>query len=261
MSTELYISPIFFAAVKEGDLEKVKQLLDKEAKPNTVDLGGFNPENPMAVDMATANPTVLMTAAGNGHAEVVKVLLAAGAEPNHQAKSSSGLSIFTNGCTALMMAANGGYAETVKLLLAGGANPNTKNEKGDTALNVATKTGKGGGLSYFRVITHSAVAKAEKENFPEVVRLLKDAMANGGSRQQSEEKRKPAENTVAENEKNAEILFRRAMQNVHPDRAPKHMQKMCKKLATELNAARKAGDYRKIREIAESVGVSLADGE
>ena len=61
--------------------------------------------------------------------------------------------------------------------------------------------------------------------------------------------------------KNSEILFRRAMQKVHPDRAPEHLQGMCQKLTAELNAARKAGDYRKIREIAESVGVSLSDGE
>ena len=51
------------------------------------------------------------------------------------------------------------------------------------------------------------------------------------------------------------------MQNVHPDRAPEHLRGMCQKLTAELNAARKAGDYRKIREIAESVGVSLSDGE
>ena len=51
------------------------------------------------------------------------------------------------------------------------------------------------------------------------------------------------------------------MQKVHPDRAPEHLRGMCQKLTAELNAARKAGDYRKIREIAESVGVSLSDGE
>ena len=50
--------------------------------------------------------------------------------------------------------------------------------------------------------------------------------------------------------KNAESLFRRAMQKIHPDRAPKHLQGMCEKLAAKLNAARKAGDYKKIAEIA-----------
>ena len=60
---------------------------------------------------------------------------------------------------------------------------------------------------------------------------------------------------------NAEILFRRAMQKVHPDRVPKNLRKICQKLAAELNAARKANDYRKICEIAESIGVSLSDGK
>lgn len=137
MDTELYISPQLMEAVKEGDAEKVKQLLDNGAKPNTVDIGGLNPENPHAMQMAAVNPTALMVAAGKGHAEVVKLLLSAGANLNHQAKSSCGFSSFTSGYTALMMAADEGYAEIVKLLLSAGADVNVANGEGETALDVA----------------------------------------------------------------------------------------------------------------------------
>jgi ankyrin repeat protein len=56
-----------------------------------------------------------MEAAGNGHTEVVKQLLAKGADVN--AKSSYGY-------TALLYAADKGHTECVGLLLDGGANIN-----------------------------------------------------------------------------------------------------------------------------------------
>ena len=175
--------------------------------------------------------TALMNAACTGKYEIVKMLLSAGANPNTLCMGR-----FGTGWAALHFAVGLGDSdvEIVKLLLSAGANPNVKNDTGNTALDYA--------------------ARGDSE---EIFRILQAVTNDSGI----EEKRKPAENTADENEKNAESLFRRAMQKVHPDRAPEHLQAMCQKLTAELNAARKVGDYRKIREIAESVGVSPSDGE
>ena len=101
-------------------------------------------------------------------------------------------------------------------------------------------------------------AKRERESAERARRERESA-----ERESAERVRRQRESAESEKyaRKNSEILFRRAMQKVHPDRAPEHLQGMCQKLTAELNAARKADDYRKIREIAESVGVSLSDGE
>ena len=105
--------------------------------------------------------------------------------------------------------------------------------------------------------------RIERENAEREWQERESAERARRERESAERVRRQRESAESEKyaRKNAEILFRRAMQKVHPDRAPEHLQGMCQKLTAELNAARKAGDYRKIREIAESVGVSLSDGE
>ena len=65
--------------------------------------------------------------------EVVKVLLAAGANPN---LTEDG------GGTPLMMAATFGDTEIVKMLLAADANPNVVANIGKTALDAAKETGR-----------------------------------------------------------------------------------------------------------------------
>ena len=103
--------------------------------------------------------------------------------------------------------------------------------------------------------------RIERENAEREWQERESAERARRERESAERARRQRESAEREQyaRKNAEILFRRAMQKVHPDRAPEHLQGMCQKLTAELNAARKADDYRKIREIAESVGVSLSD--
>ena len=228
-----------------GKLAEVNRLIKDGANPNTA-----------RVDNATA----LHVATYYGYTEVAKVLLAAGANPN---------AADNDGWTALMHAAIIGYTEVTKVLLDNGANPNAADNDGKTALMLAAAEGHEEFAKMLLSVAanpnatdndgKTALDIAKNHRRSEIIRILWAEEANSGSRQQYEEKRKSAENTAAKNEKNAEILFRHAMQKVHPDRAPEHLQGMCQKLTAELNAARKVRDYRKIREIAESVGVSISD--
>jgi ankyrin repeat protein len=104
-------------AASKGDLNTVKQLLDKGVNPNSKDSDGS---------------TALEEAASKGHSEVVDFLIKKGAKVNGRNK---------DGATALMFAAWGGHTETVKLLLSKGANPNVtaRSSTGPTtALRMAT---------------------------------------------------------------------------------------------------------------------------
>ena len=101
-----------------GDLSEVERLLDNGANPNAVNDGGG---------------TALMMGAGKGHAEVVKLLLSAGANPNFE--------LYNSGKTALYWAVKSGHAEVVKLLLSAEANPNAANDDGETALMQAVRNG------------------------------------------------------------------------------------------------------------------------
>lgn len=76
--------------------------------------------------------TALMNAAINGHTDVVEALLAHGAQVNAKGK---------RGFTALMWAAQYGYPDTIKVLLSHGAKVNMKSDLGDTALSRATDNG------------------------------------------------------------------------------------------------------------------------
>lgn len=72
-------------------------------------------------------------AVGADHADIVKLLLAAGAQPDYE---TEGLLL------PLQKAAGNGYAPIVRLLLAAGANPNGKRyDSDDTALNLAAQKG------------------------------------------------------------------------------------------------------------------------
>ena len=76
--------------------------------------------------------TALMVASEKSYLEVVKALLAKGADVN--AKDN-------NGVTALMVASGNGHTEVVNLLLANGADVNAKDNDGLTALRMASQFG------------------------------------------------------------------------------------------------------------------------
>ena len=86
--------------------------------------------NPNAVN--EKGRTALMAAAYKNHPEIAKVLLAADANPN-TAKD--------DGATPLIFAAQGGYPEIAKMLLAADANPNASIDNGWTSLMSAAQHG------------------------------------------------------------------------------------------------------------------------
>jgi hypothetical protein len=77
-------------------------------------------------------PDALVAAADQGHLDVVRTLVAGGADLN---------ATNTFGDTALMAAARHGYDAIVGLLLKRGANPNLEDRDGDTALGIARHHG------------------------------------------------------------------------------------------------------------------------
>ena len=70
--------------------------------------------------------------AQNGHAEVIKMLLAAGADKDVAYK---------DGFTLLHLAAQNGQADVIKMLLAAGANKEEANKNGCTPLYLAARNG------------------------------------------------------------------------------------------------------------------------
>lgn len=101
----------------KGELSKVNDLLKSGINPDTKDLGGDD-------------TTPLFMAAANGHDNVVKILIAAGANVN--AATEKGL-------TPLMLAAFQGSAHAVLTLLEAGANANAQDYMEETALMYAVK--------------------------------------------------------------------------------------------------------------------------
>ena len=104
-------------AVRAGDVQRVRELLEAGANPNARDKDGLTP---------------LHWAASEGHADIVKILLEHGADPNTKIKY---------GWTPLHYASREGHADVVKLLLEHGADPNTKKDDGLTPLHVAAFSG------------------------------------------------------------------------------------------------------------------------
>lgn len=116
----------FHSAIKNGDLKKVKQLLDDGTDPNE----------------KQRQRTPLMVAARSANVAAVSVLLDRGVELEAQDR---------HGNTALMLAAGGwNYngkdkeekcLDVVNTLLKSGANPNACGKRGQTALRYALGAG------------------------------------------------------------------------------------------------------------------------
>ena len=85
---------------KNGEFDKVKELLSNGTDPNFQDLRGWSP---------------LMWATAEGHLDIVKLLLAYGADPNI---------VNYLGRSAIMYASNYGFYEIAKVLLEKKATPN-----------------------------------------------------------------------------------------------------------------------------------------
>jgi hypothetical protein len=169
----------FFAAVKRDHPGDLQALLKRGFDPNTTDPSGLSglylalrDENLKAakvlidwpgtnVDIRTPkDESPLMIAALKGHLDMVKKLVARGADVNkpgwaplHYAATGGHVEIMQllldqnayidaespNGTTPLMMAAQYGSEAAVKLLLDAGADPSLKNQLGLTAIDFANR--------------------------------------------------------------------------------------------------------------------------
>ena len=109
-------TPLIIATVL-GHAEIVQFLIEKGADANAKD-SGFHQATP------------LMSAAGEGFLDIVKILLQGKAVLDDKDD---------NGITALMYAARQGRSDVVEYLLGKGANPNTRDNTGTTALMLAAK--------------------------------------------------------------------------------------------------------------------------
>jgi len=112
--------PNIVKEAERGNIKEVKDLIDNECDINIATKG---------------NMTALMGAAYNGHYEIVKLLLEAGANVNVMDSDDDG------GFTALMLATVQGKFAVVKTLLQNGANPNIQRKNGMTALMGAVEEG------------------------------------------------------------------------------------------------------------------------
>lgn len=172
----------FFVAIVRNDGDAITALLRRGFDPNTVDQKGqvgavlalkLESEQAFGALLASRKTNVnarnaqdespLMMAALKGQADIVKTLLARGADVNktgwaplHYAASAASaqhLAIIQllldnyayidaaspNGTTPLMMAARYGSEDAVQLLLTEGADPTLKNQLGLTASDFATR--------------------------------------------------------------------------------------------------------------------------
>ena len=120
-------------AVRANDLDAAQRLIRSGANPDAANRYGVTPlslaaENSSAPLIQTllqagAHPTgaILMTASRTGNAEVVRMLLARGADANAREDSL--------GETALMWAAAENHPEAVRALIEHGADPNARSDK------------------------------------------------------------------------------------------------------------------------------------
>jgi ankyrin repeat protein len=120
-------------AVRANDVDAAQRLLRSGANPDAANRNGVTPLSLAATNasapliqallQAGAHPTnsILMTAARTGNAEVVRMLIARGADANARESSL--------GETALMWAAAENHPEAVRALIEHGADPNARSEK------------------------------------------------------------------------------------------------------------------------------------
>jgi ankyrin repeat protein len=151
-------------AAQRGNMATVKSCIEKGANVNA--------------KLGDSGFTALMLAAGEGHTEMVELLLANGADANTADVGKN---------TVLMKAAMNGYTKTVKALLAHGAQVNARGERGFTALMWAAQYGyadtikvllsKGAQVNMKSDLGDTALSRATDNGHTEIVRILKDVGA------------------------------------------------------------------------------------
>ena len=143
-------------AAKNSESDKVQILIDAGVDPNPPNLYNITGmlTNPSSFDSYYRNRrmTPLMWGARNGDAEIVQMLIEAGANPNAYSY---------NGFTALIHAAYEGHVEVIQKLLDAGVNPNTYSSHPYN----------------FKILAATALHWAERRGHEDVAQMLRDAGA------------------------------------------------------------------------------------
>lgn len=167
-------------AASHGYLPIVRLLLESGANVNYASVGFVqapnpDPNFPSDGGHFVGGQTALFVAAGNGHVEIIKLLLSKGADVTAES---------VEGNTPLVWGAFQGQAEAVRLLLDAGAEPDQTNKEGATALVVAAQQGhievvkvlidKSASCNLPRTDGNSALSYAIQNNHQNVAQFLKD---------------------------------------------------------------------------------------
>jgi len=157
-------------ASANGHIEAVKELIaagvdvNIQAAPPRWLVSTRGCEAPSLYSMT--GQTALQKAAENGRLEIVKLLLAAGAEVEKKN---------VVGDTALMLASRWGHAEIVKELLKAGADAKAQNNCGKTALAIAKKAQQEAIVKILSNIdTTNSAEKTNSEEIINIIQLLPD---------------------------------------------------------------------------------------
>jgi uncharacterized protein len=133
-----------YFAVKEGDLEAVRLLLETEIKSRSPRASNYSD----GVNLIGYH--LLEMAVTNGHVEIVKALLQNGAAIYLTEEVSN----TRDDQTILMLATQDGYLDIVKLLVEAGANVNITRQNNDNALLSAARNGYQAVFDYLSPLTH-----------------------------------------------------------------------------------------------------------
>lgn len=138
-----------FAAVKAGDLNRLRDLVQRGTSANRQDARKFTPlfyaaekgdlaiirylvqEGGARIDEAdTVGNTALFYTIDRGNYQIVEELLSLGADPNKPNRQ---------GVTPLMQAMRGGFGDIAEMLLEAKADPNARDYAGNTVLDWARR--------------------------------------------------------------------------------------------------------------------------
>ena len=143
MATQDNQAPLL-AAVRRRDRKAVRDLLAAGFEVDPV----FTPPVEGKTAPFLAGYTPLMIAAVDGEADLVRVLLAAGADVNAvvdgarvRAATRADVKVLEEGRSGLMLAADAGEREIVEILLEAGADVRIQGSAGETALSLALQKG------------------------------------------------------------------------------------------------------------------------
>ena len=144
-------SELFMSAIKKGDINTVKTLIDKGMNVNRADIKENRPLFKGTMPLFRGNMP-LFIASERGHLDIVRLLIKKGAKLD---KADY------DGWTPLIGASLMGHLEVVRLLVDAGADLNKVNDDGKTALDIAKAMGH---LEIVRLLVEASADKGEEKS-------------------------------------------------------------------------------------------------